>query len=56
MISLYEGNIWNWFDGFVNRIYLITELLKILFVLDFLIFYDREDYFINYVGGMIAQE
>jgi hypothetical protein len=50
VVSLYEGNIGYWFDGFVDRIYLIAEFLKILFISNILVFYDCENDFINYVG------
>jgi hypothetical protein len=50
VISFYEGNIWDRFDGLVHWIYLVTELLKIFFISYFLVFYDSEDDFINYVG------
>lgn len=56
MIAFYEGYIWYCFREFMKSIVCITELLKVCLCHDILVFYDREDYFIDDVRAMLGQK
>jgi hypothetical protein len=53
MITLYKGYIGDSFREFMNGIMAITELLKVSFCQNFLVFYNCENYFIYDVRTML---
>ncbi len=56
MITLYKGYIWDSFGEFVESVMSIAEFLKVCFRDNALVFYDRENYFIDDVWAMFGQE
>lgn len=56
MVTLYKSYIWDSLSEFMESIVRITELLKVCFRHNTLIFYDCENYFIDDVGTMFGQE